>query len=239
VSRLQWQANLGALCLSLEQYTSANGLPLRHSAAAVHLSNSLYLASSTSDAKFAAICATGHLFSAAHLAANGRYPLPPGCAEVQLGTADSVFFYVSGFRYPNTGCGLLFAHTLEFPSKEAGVATPFDSGGLLKVFTRGNAAEPVREFLSRHELPIPEHRQYLRQAMDALFDQPQDLHRGNAAALAGANRPGRRRSAPLDARGANSRAGGAAGQPLAGSLRSPIPRGGRSGYRGSLSLVRN
>jgi hypothetical protein len=70
---------------------------------------------------------------------------------VVLGTAGSVFFFVSPFRYPNTGCGLLFASTLELLHTDDGVASPFDSGGLLDVFTRSDMTESPREFLSRHE----------------------------------------------------------------------------------------
>jgi hypothetical protein len=90
-----------------------------------------------------------------------------------------VFFYVAPFRYPDTGCGLLFARTLEFHRSHDGVATPFDSGGLLKVFTRPDPAEPPRAFLSRHELPIPEHRRYLGLSMSVLFHQPEDYIEGS------------------------------------------------------------
>jgi hypothetical protein len=107
--------------------------------------------------QLSAICASGYLSSPVRL---GR-PLPPKCPEVILGTAGSVFFYLSPFRYPNTGCGLLFAHSLELEHKDDGLATPFDSGGLLKNLTRHNPAESPQDFLARHELPIPEHRRYL------------------------------------------------------------------------------
>jgi hypothetical protein len=96
-----------------------------------------------------------------------------------LGTADSVFFYVSPFRYPHTGCGLLFAHSLESEYENDGVATPFDSGGLMNKFIRPNPDEPPKEFLSRHELPIPEHRRYLCQSKDALFHTPADYVEGS------------------------------------------------------------
>jgi hypothetical protein len=89
-----------------------------------------------------------------------------------------VFFYVSPFRYPHTGCGLLFAHTLELDYENEGVATPFDSGALVNIFKWRNPAESPQEFLSRHELPIPEHRRYLCQCMDALFHKPEDYVEG-------------------------------------------------------------
>jgi len=52
------------------------------------------------------------------------------------GNEDSVFFYVAPFRYPNTGCGLLFAATLESAHRDDGAATPFDSGWLTKLRVR-------------------------------------------------------------------------------------------------------
>jgi hypothetical protein len=45
---------------------------------------------------------------------------------------------------------------------------------LLKIFTRHEPVEPPRDFLSRHELPIPGHRRYLGLSMDLLFQQPRD-----------------------------------------------------------------
>jgi hypothetical protein len=89
-----------------------------------------------------------------------------------------VFFYVSPFRYPNTTCGFLFAKSLESQHRDGGVATPFDSGGLKGIFVRPDPAEPPRDFLARHELPIPEHRRYLGLSMAVLFDKPWDYFEG-------------------------------------------------------------
>jgi hypothetical protein len=95
-----------------------------------------------------------------------------------LATANSVFFYVSPFRYPNTTCGFLFAASLESHYRDEGVATPFDSGALVKHLVRPNPAEPVRDFLSRHELPSTEHRRYLGLSMSILFAKPGDYCEG-------------------------------------------------------------
>jgi len=175
MDRNRWKTNLDQLCRSLDDYgkTALREVPGQPTARAVHLSDSLYLANSASDATFSAICASGYLSSAARLG-----PMSPKCAEVVLGTAGSVFFYVSPFRYPSTGCGLLFAQSLESEHENDGVATPFDSGGLLKKLIRRNLAESPQEFLSRHELPIPEHRRYLCRSMHALFHKPEDYIEG-------------------------------------------------------------
>jgi hypothetical protein len=160
MTRHQLQLNLDGLCQSLESYAKANGIGApKPPSAGAHLSDSLYL---------------GRLTSAASLAATSGRPLSPSCAEVLLGTPDSVFFYVSPFRYPNTSCGLLFAVSLESHHGNDGVASPFDSGSLIDICTRHDPAEPPREFLSRHELPIPEHRRYLALSMDILFRDPKD-----------------------------------------------------------------
>ena len=180
MSRHQWQANLDGLCRSLEDYAKKNGIgvPNPSSGAASRLSDSLYLAHSTSGEKFSDICASGYLASAASLAAARGESLAPACAEVVLDTAGSVFFYVSPFRYPQTGCGFLFAKTLESHRSDDGVADPFESGGLLGRFTRPDPAELPGTFLARHELPIPEHRRYLSLSMDVLFDKPGDYFEG-------------------------------------------------------------
>lgn len=187
MSRHQWEGNLGLLSLNLEEYASSNGIPQPNpsSPAATSLSDSLYLAHSTSDNKFSAVCASGFVASAAGLAAASGAFLASGCTELLMGTADSVFFYVSPFRYPHTGCGLLFAKTLESYHADDGVATPFDSGGLLSVYTRTDTTEPPQGFLSRHELPVPEHRSYLRLSMSVLFHKPADYVEGT-----GPSRPG-------------------------------------------------
>jgi len=123
MTRHQLQLNLDGLCQSLEDYAKANGIAvLKPSSAVAHLSDSLYLAHSTSDEKFPHTCASGRLISAASLAAARGGLLRPSCVEVLLGTADSVFFYVSPFRYPNTSCGLLFAASLETHHGNDGVA---------------------------------------------------------------------------------------------------------------------
>src|SRR5271167_4913263 len=128
MSRLRWEANLDGLCRRLASYATADLTDSR-----VHpcdragkLSDSLYLAHSTSDARFAGICASGHLVSAPSLDAD--------CTEIFMGTAGSVFFYVAPFRYPNTNCGLLFAKSLESEYTNNAAASPFDSGGLRKIF---------------------------------------------------------------------------------------------------------
>ena len=62
-------------------------------------------------------------------------------------------------------------------TSDDGVATPFDSGGLLKCFVLPGPETP-QQFLARHELPIPEHRRYLRLSMDTLFSHPRDYVEG-------------------------------------------------------------
>jgi hypothetical protein len=46
-------------------------------------------------------------------------------------------------------------------------------------FSRQNSAEPAIDFLARHEMPVPEHRDYLRQTMLLLFRRPRDYIEGN------------------------------------------------------------
>ncbi len=174
MSRSKWNANLDRLCKALEDYGRAE-LP----EAASRLSDALFLAHSTSDNNFSAICGRGSLISSALLAAERGISLPLTCAEALLGTAGDVFFYVAPFRYPNTGCGLLFAKSLESYYEVSGVATAFDSGGLARTFIRPDPAESPLAFLSRHELPVPEHRSNLGLCMNVLFHKPQDYVDGS------------------------------------------------------------
>jgi hypothetical protein len=180
MGRSESTANLSHLCRALENYASADGAEPVNKPCEVadRLSGALYLAHSTSDANFSDICRCGHLSSAERLAAERSTPLKPSCAELVLGTAGCVFFYISPFRFPSTGCGLLFAKSLEARHSEHGAASPFDSGGLIRAFNRTDVAEPPRHFLSRHELPIPEHRGYLGRSMSFLFLKPEHYVEG-------------------------------------------------------------
>lgn len=164
------KANLDQLCSNLQEYARTNSIAARTSPTAARLSDSLFLANSASRTNFRDICASGNIDSRAHLASARSQTLPAECTEFILGTANSVFFYVAPFRYPGTDCGLLFSATLEIAHTVNGVATPFDSGGLLNIF---KTPDP-RAFLSRHDMPIPEHRRYLTLCMDLLFRQPED-----------------------------------------------------------------
>lgn len=180
MSRLRWEANQAQLLRRLEVYTATNGIARPGQPSdEVRLGQSMYLAHSTASAKFSEMCAAGRLRSAMQLAVIRKEALRPDAVEALLGTADFVFFYVAPFQYPKTGCGLLFARSLEEYHKDDGVATPFDSGGLVDVFTRPDPAEPPREFLARHELPVPDHREYLGICLGTLFDNPMDYLQGS------------------------------------------------------------
>jgi hypothetical protein len=147
-------------------------------AEATSLSGALFLAHSTPDANLPAICRWNQLLCPQGLANLRGEPLRPDCAEAALGTGGFVFLYAAPFRFPHTGCGLLFAAELEDDHPDHGIATPFDSGGLVNVFSRLDPTESALGFLARHELPLPEHRRYLRQVMLDLFGHPLDYLEG-------------------------------------------------------------
>lgn len=181
MSRHCWEENLARLQSRLDEYAKTNGLVATGSIfkKCGSLSQSLYLAHSTADAKFSRVCESNRLCSPQRLHAEGIKPLATDSVEATLGTANSVFFYAAPFRFPHTGCGFLFNHRLEQAHRDDGVAVPFDSGGLVNVFTRPNPAESAVEFLARHELPLPEHRDYLRKSLEQLFAHPLDYLNGN------------------------------------------------------------
>ena len=174
------QSNLNRLSQELAASAQHSQLPIDPSPLALKLSGGLFLAHSTADEKFAEICEAQSLVSKSTFAASGKMELEPTCDEAVLGTSNDVFFYVAPFRYPRTTCGFLFAPTLELAHKDTGVATPFDSGGLIRHVMRQNPEELVQEFLARHELPIPEHRQYLSHVMTTLFGKAEHYVEGIA-----------------------------------------------------------
>ncbi|MCX6635816.1 MAG: hypothetical protein NT090_12165 [Acidobacteria bacterium] len=180
MSRLRWEANQAQLLRRFEVYAATNEIARPGQPSdAVRLGQSMYLAHSTASAKFSEMCAAGRLLSAIQLAPGKGVDLSPDSVKVLLGTADFVFFYVAPFSFLNTGCGLLFARTLEEYHRDDGVATPFDSGGLVNRVTRPDPAEPPHEFLARHELPVPDHREYLGVCLGTLFDSPMDYLQGS------------------------------------------------------------
>jgi len=183
---IEWHDNLRRLCHELKEFAKINAITDEgeSSSAAINLADHLYLAHSAPSRQFAEICARGEMLSKERLAAEGS-KCSSGCAEAKLGTTNSVFFYVAPFRYPRTCFGLLFSATLELAHRGTGSASPFDSGGLVKTFNRIDDAETPREFLLRHELPVPEHRQYLRLSMNTLFGKPMHYVEGADPKLSG------------------------------------------------------
>lgn len=188
MSRERYVSNLSRLQQSLNDCASVNQVVVSDETAATakKISAGLFLAHSTSDTTFSAICGSGRLASKARLAREKGETVSPECTECRLGTVDSVFFYAAPFGFRGTNCGLLFAPGMEAERKDDGVATPFDSGGLLKESViRFDATEPALDFLSRHELSIPEHRSYLRRSMEMLFRVPDDYLAGQDPQLLG------------------------------------------------------
>ena len=175
-NRARWNANLQELCHKFEEFAVSQSIlvPDCSTWTTSRLADQLPLSHSTSGKNFAYICASGQLLSMDQLALRGRRPVSPDCPELKLGTTRVVFFYVGPFRRPNRDYGLLFSSMLEFDNQDRASATPFDSGGLIGDSRPPDPNEPAREFLLRHELPVPGHRRYLCLAMNALFEKPLD-----------------------------------------------------------------
>jgi hypothetical protein len=182
------ETNLARLCHELEIYAESQNSPgLKQSpGASKRLSRALFLANSSSRTTFPLICESGSLVSQEIAAKMKGIAVNPNTCEAIMGTEGDVFFYVGPFRYPSTACGLLFATTLENIQTDEGAAAPFDSGGLLHHIMRSDPNEPPREFLSRHELPIPQHREYLEHSLRLTFGSPTDYVDGVEPLLAGA-----------------------------------------------------
>jgi hypothetical protein len=171
-------ANLARLCSELASHAQTLQRDFHPAAPASKLSIQLSLAHSRASKSFIRICRDRCLSSRVKLEAEGKLTPDTGCDENILGTNDDVFFYVAPFRYPHTTCGLLFAHSLEEQHTASAKATPFDSGGLIRHITRPDPSEPVCDFLSRHDMPAVDHRQYLGHSLTTLFNQPEDYLEG-------------------------------------------------------------
>lgn len=177
------EQNLKRVLHALEAHLMAQGAtpgPANEvSPSAAKISGELFLAHSTSDVNFAKLCPLGgRLLSPAALDASGLKALKADAVERELDTAGYVFLYASSFAFPNSGCGLLFAPSLERERPGEASATPFDSGGLVKVFRRVDMGESARDFFARHELPVSGYRDYLARCLDTLFAAPLDYLAG-------------------------------------------------------------
>lgn len=130
------------------------------------------LAHSLGEAALLAVVREGRIVSQRALVARGVTAQRPESSEVQLGTDGHVFTFVAPFRYPATMAGFLFGPPIESELRERASAAPFDSGGLIEHFERPDSGEPVRAFLGRHELPVPDYRGLLGSVLALSFAQP-------------------------------------------------------------------
>ncbi len=163
-------ANLDRALMHLRECAPPNPATAKR---ASRIADRVPLSHGTSAENFARMAKTGAILSQVAVAAmNGD--MLKSTTETKLDTADFVFFFASPFRYPTSDCGFLFRHDLEDQRHSDGNASPFDSGGLLKHFTREDPTETPSSFLARHMLPIPEHRTLLKISLERLFDSPDD-----------------------------------------------------------------
>jgi hypothetical protein len=103
----------------------------------------------------------------------------PTCTESWLHTDDCVFYYLSGFGYPNTEAGFLFRDSLA----QGGLASPFDSGALWEWLDWPNCpaagatdrqgkdqrASAARGFLASHTMSASDCRAYLARILTHCF----------------------------------------------------------------------
>lgn len=169
----RWAANLERLSSELETDSGARFAASESRLARAKLfGDQVHLSHATSSGSFAAICESGSIFSPGSLLKRGVRVSRPE-TEIFMGTEFHLCLYAAPFRYPNTTSGFLFRGQLESVHSESGVSSPFDSGSLAHHVEITDGTHP-QEFLCRHELPIPGHRQYLTQSLCRLFQEPED-----------------------------------------------------------------
>ena len=173
MSKDRCETNLDRLLTELQTYLEANRLNASGSGSgpADRVADGIPLAHSSAGENLTKICKSGRLYSPQKLHDLGIKHLKDDAVEKELGTADFVFLYAAPFSFPSSGCGFLFSNSLERHHATTGFATPFDSGGLVKCFQRPSNEWP-QDFLLRHELPVPGHRDYLRGCVGFLFEEP-------------------------------------------------------------------
>lgn len=181
MSRAVLESNLDRLRQQLADYAAGNNLPTpdeSHAALAKRIAEQIPLSHSTgADVFVEKIVPSGCLLSPQQL------PSWSACStEGQLGTGDSVFLFAAPFGRPDTDCGLLFSRKLEDAESATGIATAHDSGGLLKHMKLPDPTQKPSEFLRSHELPIPDHRELLRESLEWLFSNPWHYVVGQAPA---------------------------------------------------------
>ncbi|MCK4342236.1 MAG: hypothetical protein KAY37_11000 [Phycisphaerae bacterium] len=145
------------------------------------IAREIMLSHSTTDDVFTRICTGNELLSRVELARRKIRPLVENDKEpleIELGTADYIFTFAAPFRYPKTSCGFLFRVDLEREHGTNAVATPFDSGGLVRHSRPLDTPTRRRAFLRQHELPVPGYRTYLEATIRVLYVSPWDYVEG-------------------------------------------------------------
>lgn len=105
-------------------------------------------------------------------------PLPP------FHTDDCVFTFAGPFRRPRP-CGLLFRANTESRFTGMAIASPFDSGGLVRHLAPRQTSTDQEEFLREHEMPVPDYREYLAETLSLLFESPWHYVSGRGPDLPG------------------------------------------------------
>jgi len=144
----------------------------RHGGLAEALAKRMPLSHGTTRETFLKICKTKALLSQKALIERGILAAKPESTEAMMGTDAFVFFFAGPFSYPKVNCGFLLRADIEDSFDEA-EASPFDSGGLLDVFSwPDDGFEDARAFLDAHRLPVPQYREYLRKFLGLYFGDP-------------------------------------------------------------------
>ena len=175
----QQQTNLEDLTRKLSaQCTSGSD---KRSEASAMLAENLPLAHSTTSLRsFQDIASCGCLLSTRHLVEKKK--IDNAKTEERLGTAEMLFTYCGAVRLPHAkGCALLFEPKVEQNSASGNKrreATPFDSGGIVKVYMPGADQRRQRKFLEQYTLPVPKYRTLLGKFMACYFCKNEDYVNG-------------------------------------------------------------
>jgi hypothetical protein len=179
--------NLNDLVNQLESYgadqSECRERRLKPDPSARSLSTAMPLGHACGAASFQSVVRDGRICSRETLERRGIV-LAGGNTERTLGTAGDVFTYVGPLRYPGTSCGFLLNPVIERRFTATALATPFDSGAIHKFGSHMSAEDQVA-FLRRHQMPVPEYREYFWRYLVFLFKSARHYVDGTGPDLSG------------------------------------------------------
>lgn len=92
----------------------------------------------------------------------------PRSVDIELGGGDEICFYLGSAAFPGNEFGFLFSSTLTSFYRNRVSATPFDSGGCMKLYDLPPGTDRLAH-VRDHSMPVPECLEYLGDLLTSHF----------------------------------------------------------------------